>query len=176
MYNKFLWFFLICLLSSFGSLHAEEISQEYRVKAAFLVNFARFITWPEQSFSSDQAELILCVVGNNPFATALNAVESKQINGRKLRITYEDSLRKVEQCHLLYVSKSEGHELDCLSSILDRQPVITVSDIPDFVNAGGSIEFVEKENRLSFIINNSDMKQRGIQASASMLDLAASIR
>lgn len=176
MYTKFLLLFLLCLLSFSDSLHAEEISQEYRVKAAFLVNFARFITWPEESFSPDHEELTLCVAGNNPFATTLNAVESKQINGRKLRITYVDSLRQVKQCHLLYVSRSEEDDLTWLPSSIGRQPVITVSDIPGFVKSGGSIEFVEKEHRLSFIINNSAMKQCGIQASASMLDLAASVQ
>ncbi|MBU4262484.1 MAG: YfiR family protein [Proteobacteria bacterium] len=167
---------LICILGRFGSLQAQEISQEYRLKAAFLVNFARFITWPEQSFSAKQQEFTICVAGVNPFSNVLSAVESKQINGRKIRVTYVDSLRKVPQCHLLYVSRSEEEDLAYLSTGIALHPVVTVSDIPGFVKAGGSIEFILKENRLSFIINHSALKQRGIQAGASMLDLAASVR
>jgi YfiR/HmsC-like len=176
MNKKIIWLLLICILGTFGSLRAGEISHEYRVKAAFLVNFARFISWPEDSFSPDRRELTLCVAGNNPFVAALKAVEGKQINGRKLRIIYVDSLRKVPQCHMLYVSRSEQHDLDYLSTGIGRQPVVTVSDIPGFVKSGGSIEFVQKVNRLSFIINNSALRQRGIRADASMLDLAVSVR
>ena len=166
----------LCLISSSTLLRAQEASQEFQLKAAFLVNFTRFITWPEQAFSPLQQELNLCVAGKNPFGSALNSVEHKNINGHAISIVYAESLRKPQQCHLLYVSSSEKSDLQSLLSHLDHQPVVTISDIPGFVDAGGSIEFVIKEDRLSFIINNSELKQRGIQAGASMLDLATSVR
>jgi YfiR/HmsC-like len=174
--KRLLWIFLICLLGSSGTLRAEGFFQEYRVQVAFLVNFGRFITWPEQSFSSEQQKFTICVAGDNPFGTALSAAESKKINGRNVGVTYVDSLRKIPPCHLLYVSRSEKKNLDSLSSGIGRQAVVTVSDIPGFVKAGGSIEFVMKKKQLSFIINNSAMKQRGIRASSSMLNLAVSVR
>lgn len=96
-------------------------------------------------------------------------------NGRNLRIISADSFQKLPQCHLLYISQSEKSDLDALLSRTEQQPVVTVSDIPGFVTSGGSIEFIIKEDRLSFIINHSVLKKRGIQANASMLDLAASV-
>jgi len=176
--KNFLWFFLLCplcLIGGLGTLRAEEATQEYQLKAAFLVNFARFITWPEQSFSPDRQDLTICVAGKNPFGNALRAVEAKKINGRTIKITAVDSLQKLPQCNMLYVSKSEEYKLDHLTA-LGQQPVVTVSDITGFIDTGGSIEFVMKEDRLSFSINHSALKQRGIQASAAMLDLAASVR
>ena len=173
---RFLLFCLLGLIGSPGHLWAQEVGQEFQLKAAFLVNFSRFITWPEQSFSPEQQAINLCVSGKNPFGTTLNTVEDKTINGHKIRVLYADSPQKLSQCHLLYVSTSEKSELNAILSRLGRQPVVTVSDISGFVDAGGSIEFVIKEDRLSIIINNSNLRQRGIQARASMLDLAASVR
>lgn len=172
--RRFVLFFLLCSIGGLGTVQAEEISQEYKIKAAFLVNFSRFITWPEQSFS-EQQEFTLCVAGKNPFGTTLHAIEGQKINGRNLRIVSADSFQKLPQCHMLYVGRSEKSDLDALISRTVQQPVVTVSDIPGFVTAGGSIEFVTKEDRLSFVINYSVLKKRGIQASASMLDLAASV-
>jgi hypothetical protein len=174
-----LWFLLLCplfLMGSFGLLWAQEINQEYQLKAAFLVNFARFITWPVQSFPPEHQEITFCIAEKNPFGITLDAVENKKINGRNIRVVYTDSFQKLPQCHLFFVGRSESNDIDSLLSRISKKPVVTVSDIPGFVNAGGSIEFVIKEDRLSFIINNSDLKQRGIQASASMLDLATSAR
>ena len=167
---------LLCLIGVSSPLLAQDVDQEFQLKAAFLVNFSRFITWPEQSFSPERQAINLCVSGKNPFGTTLSALEDKTINGHKIRVFSADSLQKLPQCHLLYVSTSEKNDLNTFLSRLSHQPVVTVSDIPGFVDAGGSIEFVIKEDRLSFIINNSDLRQRGIQASASMLDLAASVR
>ena len=176
---RYLWPLLLCpllLASSLGFLRAQETSQEYQLKAAFLVNFARFITWPAQSFLSEQQEITFCVAGKNPFGTTLSVVENKKINGRDIRVVYADSFQKLPQCHLLFVGSSEGKDITTLISRIGHGPVVTVSDIPGFAAAGGSIEFVIREDRLSFIINNSYLKQRGIQASASMLDLAALVR
>jgi len=173
---RFLLLLVLCFPSGLKASWAEETSQEYQLKAAFLVNFARFITWPEQAFAPEQPELTICVAGKNPFGSALNGVEAKKIGGRNLRVVAVDSLSKVPQCHLLYVSRSEENDLNTLSVHLGRQAVVTVSDISGFLKEGGSIEFVSKENRLSFAINNSALKQRGIQASASLLDLAASVQ
>jgi hypothetical protein len=178
-YTRFLWYLLLCplfFMSSVDLLRAQEVNQEYQLKAAFLVNFSRFITWPEQSFSPEQQEITFCIVGKNPFGATLGAIENKQINGRNIKVVYADSFQKLPQCHLLFVSRSEYNDLGFLLSRISIKPVVMVSDIPGFVDAGGSIEFVIKEDRLSFIINNSDLKQRGIQASSSMLDLAASVR
>jgi len=174
-FHRFLLFFFLCFFASCGTLQAEEITQEYQLKAAFLVNFLRFITWPDQSFSPGRQDFTLCVAGNNPFGSTLHAIEGQKINGRNLRIFSADSLQKLPQCHLLYISRSEKIDLDALLSRTAQQPVVTVSDIPGFVTSGGSIEFIIKEDRLSFVINHSVLKKRGIQASASMLDLAASV-
>ncbi len=174
--KKILLFLLLCFLFGPGIIQADETIKEYQLKAAFLVNFARFITWPEQAFSPDRQELQLCVVGTNPFGAALRGLEGKKINGRNVRTTHLRSFKNSSQCHLLYVSSSEKDKLPFLRSDIGQQAVVTVSDITGFVDAGGGIEFVTEASRLSFIINHSDLKQRGLQASASMLNLAASVR
>jgi hypothetical protein len=177
--KRFFWFlllFALCFMGSLGVLHAEDTEQEYKLKAAFLVNFARFITWPELSFSPDQSRFTLYVAGKNPFGAALNGVDTKKIGDRVPQVIFVDSLNKVPQCHLLYVSTSEEKNLKNFITRLGQQSVVLVSDLPGFAKIGGSIEFVTQEDRLSFIINHSALKQRGIQVSSSLLNLAASVQ
>ena len=177
VYSLFWLLCLFCLLGSRGVAYAQENSQEYQVKAAFLVNFARFIAWPENAPSPEGGEITFCIAGKNPFGTALNALDNKQINSRSIKVVYAPTFQNLPLCNLLFVGGTENsYDLKQLLPRITKGPTVTVSDIPGFVEAGGSIEFVIKEDRLSFIINNSDLKQRGIQASASMLDLAASVR
>ena len=171
-----LLFGILSALGPPGALRAEEIAQEYQLKAAFLVNFAKFITWPPQAFPPSQQEFVLCVAGDNPFGTALSTLESKTIGGRAIRVVQVDSLKKVPPCHLLFVSRSEEANLGQLASGPGRRAIVTVSDIAGFVKAGGHIEFVTKGSRLSFTINHSAMKEQGLQASASLLDLAAAVQ
>jgi hypothetical protein len=172
---KILWFCLLILFGGLGPVQAEESTQEYQLKLAFMVNFARFITWPEVSFA-EQPQVTLCVLGKNPFGNALSGVEDKKVGDHTLKVKQLDGLGKEQQCHLLFVSQSAAGSLATLEPALGLRPVVTVSDIPGFAAAGGSIEFVLKDEKLAFIINNSAMKDRGIQASSSLLNLAASVR
>ena len=62
---------------------ADEPSQEYKVKAAFVFNFAKFIEWPKEVFSSADAPFVIAVVGTDPFNGSLEqAVAGKRIGTR----------------------------------------------------------------------------------------------
>lgn len=173
---KILW---ICLLIFFGTIHplrAQESSQEYQLKLAFMVNFARFITWPEEAFTLEHPQLVLCVFGQNPFGNALGGVEGKKVGDRTLKVKQLDTLGKEQQCHLLFIGQSEVTGSAGLRPLLGRQSVVAVSDSSGFAAAGGGIEFVLRDDKLSFIINNTALKERGVQASSSLLNLAASVQ
>lgn len=159
-----------------SALHADEITQEYQLKAAFLVNFAKFITWPPQAFPPGRQEFVLCIVGSNPFGAALSGIENKTVGGRTIRVVQAESLKNIPPCHLLFVSRSEEANLGQLGSGAGQRAIVTVSDIAGFVKAGGHIEFLTRGSRLSFAVNLSAMKEQGIQASASLLDLAATVQ
>jgi hypothetical protein len=173
---KILWLCLLILFGGPGRVQAEDSPQEYQLKLAFMVNFARFITWPDESFTPAQPQLTLCVLGKNPFGNALGGIEGKKVGDRTLKVKQLEALGKEQQCHLLFISQSEAGSLASLEPALGRRPVVTVSDIPGFAVAGGSIEFVVKDEKLAFIINNSVMKDRGVQAGSALLNLAAAIR
>jgi hypothetical protein len=158
-------------------LRAAEPSQEYQLKLGFLVNFARFISWPDSSFPPEHPELTVCVYGDNPFRDALAKIESKKIGDRQVRTRQLASPAEVSRCQLLYVDATvTGDRLEELTTALEQQAVVTVGDSPGFAAAGGAIEFVLNQGKLSFIINNSELRQRGIQIGSSLLNLAISVQ
>lgn len=157
-----------------GPARADD-ALEYKVKAAFLLNFAKFTTWPSSAWAGNDAEFLLSVLGGNPFGPALQDMEQKTINGRRIRLQPVDSTDGCERCHLLFVSRSEEGRLELILRAMGRRPVVTVSDIEGFAAAGGIFEFRNKDGRLSFIINNSKARENGIQISASLLNLAIEV-
>jgi hypothetical protein len=156
-------------------VYAQDVSQEFQLKLAFIINFGRFINWPEETFKDNQSELDLCVLGKNPFGNALSEVVGKKVGNRSLVVKKITSYSKEQRCHLLYVGASDLGQQTGLLPALKGEPIVTVSDGAGFVAAGGSIEFVIRDDKLSFIINNSALKESGIQASSSLLSLAASV-
>jgi len=171
----FLWLSLLILLGVGTPLQAEEPSREYQLKLAFMVNFARFITWPAEAFTAEP-QVSLCVLGKNPFGSLLSGAAGKKVGVRSLKVQQLETLVDNQQCHLLFVDQAEAASLAKLLQAVSQKPVVTVSDSPGFAEAGGGIEFVIKDDKLSFIINNSRLKEKGVHTSSSLLNLAASVR
>ena len=154
--------------------HAEPGELEYKVKAAFLLNFAKFVTWPETA--NPPATFPLCVVGEDPFGVALNGVEEKQIGGENVslhrRLAIGDGLA---QCRMLFIGSSERTNVKRILQVVAGKPVVTVGDIEGFAQAGGMFEFKDQGGRLTFVINNTKAKESGLRISASLLSLALEV-
>ncbi len=63
----------------------------------------------------------------------------------------------------------------CCSGGPAGENVVTVSDIRGFVDFGGSIEFVTRSNRLSFIINLANAYKQEVHMNAFLLNLATRV-
>ena len=178
-YKIFISVLLVILPILYGGeatvAYADDKGREYKLKAAFLLNFSKFTTWPKEAFSTPGQTFDFCVVGENPFGTALDGLESKKVGARNVRLLNAQSIAEVETCHVLFVSKSEQGNLGQLKQITEGQPVITVSDIKGFSQEGGIFEFITRAGRLSFIVNNKQAIKRGLQINASLLNLAAEV-
>ena len=148
---------------------------EYKIKAAFLLNFAKFINWPDGSFPGDGQSFKICVLGDNPFGTALDAIESRTIANRKIDLCYVDDVQQAVDCHLLFISGSEKNNLHNIFNVLDGHSIITVSDIHGFAEFGGIIEFVTKDNKLAFIINLAKAREQGLEIHSALLNLATEV-
>src|SRR5438876_476882 len=61
------------------SAAAQEAPLEYQIKAAFLLNFVRYVEWPSSAFEAAGTPLVLCVPEQNPFGNALDRTVAGEI-------------------------------------------------------------------------------------------------
>ena len=123
-------------------------SREYRIKAAFLYNFAKFTVWPAEAFADAKAPLRLCVLGEDPFHGALAALEGRTVKNRPIVASRLESTDSPEKCHLLFVSASEAKRVGTILKSLRGMPVLAVGDTPSFARSGGIIRLETVENPL----------------------------
>ena len=151
-----------------------DTSREYQLKAAYLLNFARFIYWPAESFSSKEAEFNVCVYGNDPFGDNLEYLLSKKVKNRSIKINYKKDLN-IETCHILFVSESDKMNFYKMSSTIPKN-ILTVSDVEGFSSKGGMIEFIRVENKIKFLINVTQSEKSGIKYKSQLLEVAENLR
>jgi hypothetical protein len=147
---------------------------EYEVKAAYLLNFVRFVQWPATS-PGDRA-IYICVLGRDPFGDALERViGGEEIGGKTVLIRRIAKVQEAESCRVLFIDSSQTSQLAGTLDVLRGAPVLTVSDIPQFILRGGIVQFVLKDNRVRFEINLKNAERVGLVLSSQLLNVAASV-
>ena len=153
----------------------EHQTTEYKIKAAFLYNFSRFVTWPDHA-RWDEGKFNLCILGDDPFGDLLDAIAGKSVQNTSLEIKRLDRVNQESACQIIFISESGASELSHRMSVLKDKPILTVSDVDGFTDNGGIIQFKLVDNKLQFNINIDAASRAGLKISSKLLSLATVVR
>jgi hypothetical protein len=154
-----------------------QTTEEYRVKAAFLFNLAKFVEWPSQSFKSPADPIAICILGRNPFGDALHqAVAGKVVQGRALSVLQVGEGVQASACNILFVSGSEHKRMRSILSDIKSTGVLTVGEIEGFTEEGGIMNFKIEGGNVRFQINAAEASRQQLQISSKLLSLAEIVR
>jgi YfiR/HmsC-like len=146
---------------------------EYQVKAAFLFNFAKFVEWPPDAFTNADEPIGICVLGQNPFGSALEeAVRGKVVGRRTFVVRQIPDAQHVSGCHIVFICASAGKRSVSLLEELRSKRVLTVSETDGVQALGGVIGLNLKEGRVRIEIDPAAAERAGLRISSKLLSLA----
>ncbi len=169
---------ILLILPRFDAAGQDRASayEVYQIEAAFIYNFIDFVTWPESRQSSSKNQLTIGILGDDPFGDAFAPVEGKKVLGRTLVVRKSDRLEDLTDSWILFISKSQALNMDRITSVLKSRPILTVSDMNQFTQSGGMIQFypttIGGETKIRFDINKDSVDQAGLKMSFRLLSLA----
>jgi len=168
----------LALIATVLALPASAIAQpsETAVKAAFLPRFARYVTWPQSAAPSGGQPFVLCVIGSDPFGSALDeASKNQSIDGRRIVTRRLSSAASAGTCNIAFVEGGRGQPVSQILAELTGKPVLTVTDAS---NGGqrGMIHFTIVGGRVRFFIDEAQAASRGLSISSRLLALAVGVR
>lgn len=147
--------------------------EEYKVKAALILNCARFTQWPDNAFAGADKPCDFCVVGGAALEASFRTIDGKDIGSRQLRVRFVRGAGDFQGCDAIFISKDidPSTALGILADVKDR-PVLTVGEMTDFARRGGVINFFNREGRLRLEINPGSARRQGLKLSSRLLKLA----
>lgn len=148
--------------------------EELQVQAAYLYNFVKFCTWPDDSAQPPPA-LFLGVYGTNPFGPALDELKGAIIKGRMVSVIDVSTPVGARRCQLLYVARTEAARVPSILAAVAEHPVLTISEAPGFARAGGVIEFVIVSDTVKFKVNVNAARRSNLKLSSQLLGVAIEI-
>jgi len=157
-------------------------THEYRIKAAFLYNFIKFVDWPKEKMADSNEPIIIGIIGEDPFEKAFEPIKNKKVKGKKIVIKrfqgLEESKQSDEQtalirkCHMLFICASEKEKLREIINLVKDDGVLTVGEVKGFLESGGIINFLMEDKKVVFEINNHAAKQARLKIRSKLLRLA----
>jgi hypothetical protein len=174
------------LLSTMSRAPAQppEEDREFHLKAAFLYNFGLYIDWPKGA-GGDQDSFVIGVLGKNSVVPFLQrGTANRNIQNKKIVIRHFPSAENCTACHILFVASEPAENRDesaaaRLAAALKKmkgKPVLVVSETDGLARKGAAINFFVEENRVRFEINPEELKARGLQVSAKLLQVGKIIQ
>jgi len=164
-----------CLFTSLGTATpvSGQTANASQVKAAFLYNFAKFVEWPPGAFAANPDVITLGILEREPMAAAVEALQGKEVQGRKLVVKRCRSHEELKKCQVFFASAGEKPALVESMAALKGLPVLTVTDgVDDFARLGGIINLTRLEDKIRFHIDVNNAERCGLKISSQLLKLA----
>jgi hypothetical protein len=151
------------------------VDNPYRVKAAFLRNFAHYVTWPDEAFSSSDSPWCIGILGRDPFGEILEKTfGGRSEQGRAFEIFRADTLDELPPCQIIFIAYREAAQRREVLDKLKNRPVLTVGDAPEFLREGGIIRF-KVVDRVSMGINLDQARATALTIQTRMLEVSSDI-
>jgi hypothetical protein len=144
---------------------------EQQIKAAYILNFARYASWPSPMLADARTPLVVCLMGQGA-ADIARQLQSRVAGNRPLELRMLARIEDADDCHALYLGPSERPRQGALLARLRDQAVLTIGDSASFLADGGMINMILIDGTIRFEINLTAAKRSGMSLNPRVLALA----
>jgi len=158
-------------LMAFAATAFSDDLPEYRLKAAFLYNFALFTEWPSDTGST----LNLCVYGRDPFGAEIDVLQGKPVGNRRMAVRRVLSVEGLTACQLVFMADPSVADIASVLSAVHGAAVLTVADAPGAAKRGVALNMNVVKNRITFEANLAAARAANLNLSSRLLSLATEV-
>jgi hypothetical protein len=165
------------MILSGHALADEDTRRINGIKAAFVLNIARFITWPEEAFAGQGDRLRLCLYSNNPLSRAVEAIHGKRAAGRLLEVRSIEHAEQEADCRILLLTHQQmatfrsAHLPEPDGSTLVIADLTAEGLVTGISRPGLQVSLVREGTRIALEVDLQQVRNAGLQISSKLLRL-----
>jgi hypothetical protein len=161
---------LVAGISTAGA--EEELPADFQVKAAFLVNFPKYVDWPANAFAETNSPLTIAIWGDDNVA---NEVQNMIGGGRIIsghpvmlkRIAKEEEISR--DCHILFIGAAGRQHLPAILEKIRGEKILTVGESDDFLEKNGIINLARQGRKIRLQVNLAAAGNAQLKISSRLL-------
>ena len=148
---------------------------EYAAKAAFLLNIAKYATWPPSAFPDASAPIVIGIFGEDPFGSVLDRVVSgRVINDRRVTVRRSKRAADLRGAHVVFIAAPESERAAGLCASLVESGALCVGDTESAASFT-AITFSVESGRIAFTVNLAAARRSNVAISSKLLQLARNV-
>ena len=158
---------LLILFISIIFISTSSYSQNEKLKAVFIYNFSKYISWPSKT-----GNFIIGVMGSPKLTAELNKIaKTRKVGSRAIKVLSFSSYTSIKKCNILYISNSKKSQLNKSLIKVSLQPVVVVADSPGSIDKGAGLNFVIAGGKQKFEVRKKNVEKNGIKINSALLKL-----
>lgn len=143
------------------------------IEAAYLMKFPDFVEWPAEPATEPPT---LCIAGRDPIAALIEAASSSSAaDARPTALRRLGPGAPLAGCQILFIDSGEASPAPDGAHLAPPAPMLTVTN-QAAEGRKGIINFVIRDNRVRFEIDDAAAARRGLTISSKLLSLAISVK
>lgn len=145
---------------------------EYELKAAFVLNFASLVHWPDSALQEATTLDVAVMADTDPYALIERGLDGRSAGGHPVRSRRAVSLDQLDGAHIVFVTRASGVDAADVVSATRGKSVLLIGESRDFARQGGTINFYTEHRRVRFEVNPEAAKEAGLWISSRLLSVA----
>ncbi|MCV2369986.1 YfiR family protein [Roseateles oligotrophus] len=138
-------------------------------RAKYVAAFGSYVEWPANAFADATAPFVIGVMDDEPMLRLLESgFKTGRLQGRPVEVKRIDNILQAAHVHLLYTPEGNTAPLRPLGAL----PILTIGPGIGFLDRGGIIGLLLRDEQLRFELNTKAAERSGLKVSAKLQQLA----
>lgn len=144
--------------------------QSYQLHSVFIYSFAKYVQWPSEY---DQGDFEISVLGDSPMLSELKKLsEIKKVGNRTIKVNKLGSPADIKKCNILFVPADKSGQLNEVLAKIGSNSILVITEQAGMASKGSAINFVIRDGKIAFELNQGAMAKQGLKASTELTRLA----
>ncbi len=146
------------------------MAQSYKMHTVFIFSFTRYIQWPD-AYNGGDFEIL--VLGDSPIVEELKSMaQVKKVGDRTIKVTKINSVSEIRKCNILFIPTAKSPQIAEVLAKITTQSILIVTEEQGLGAKGSNVNFVTKDGKLAFELNQSATVKQGLKVSNELSRLA----
>jgi len=161
-------YLLVVIFSAFSFVNG--MAQSYKMHTVFIFSFTRYIQWPD-AYNGGEFEIL--VLGDSPIVDELKSMaQVKKVGDRAIKVTKINNVSEIRKCNILFIPTAKSPQIAEVLAKIATQSILVVTEDQGLGAKGSNVNFVTKDGKLAFELNQGATTKQGLKVSNELSRLA----